>query len=84
MFRKRAKSSEAPPQCLSLDDNDYPKHLWSFVFTGRPFRKRGPAGYQLAHLGRCLCGQNRRAFLSAISIVNFRSSRGTGGTVDGK
>ena len=50
VFRKRAKSSEAPPQCLSLDDNDYPKHLWSFVFTGRPFRKRGPAGYQLAHL----------------------------------
>ena len=50
VFRKRAKSSEAPSQCLSLDDNDYPKHLWSFVFTGRPFRKRGPAGYQLAHL----------------------------------
>ena len=50
VFRKRAKSSEAPPQCLSLDDNDYPKHLWSFVFTGRPFRKRGPAGHQLAHL----------------------------------
>ena len=50
VFRKRAESSEAPPQCLSLDDNDYPKHLWSFVFTGRPFRKRGPDGYQLAHL----------------------------------
>ena len=50
MFRKRAESSEAPPQCLSLDDNDYPKHLWSFVFTGKPFRKRGPDGYQLAHL----------------------------------
>ena len=50
VFRKRVKSSEAPPQCLSLDDNDYPKHLWSFVFTGRPFRKRGPDGYRLAHL----------------------------------
>ena len=50
VFRKRAESSEAPPQCLSLDDNDYPKHLWSLVFTGKPFRKRGPAGYQLAHL----------------------------------
>ena len=50
VFRKRAESSEAPPQCLSLDDNDYPKHLWSFVFTGKPFRKRGPDGYQLAHL----------------------------------
>ena len=50
VFRKRAESGEAPPQCLSLDDNDYPKHLWSFVFTGKPFRKRGPEGYQLAHL----------------------------------
>ena len=50
VFRKRTESSEAPPQCLSLDDNDYPKHLWSFVFTGKPFRKRGPDGYQLAHL----------------------------------
>ena len=50
VFRKRAESSEPPPQCLSLDDNDYPKHLWSFVFTGKPFRKRGPDGYQLAHL----------------------------------
>ena len=50
VFRKRAKTSEAPPHCLSLDDNDYPKHLWSFVFTGKPFRKRGPDGYQLAHL----------------------------------
>ncbi len=50
VFRKRTESSEAPPQCLSLDDNDYPKHLWAFVFTGKQFRKRGPDGYQLAHL----------------------------------
>lgn len=50
VFRKRTETVEAPPQCLSLDDNDYPKHLWAFVFTGKPFRKRGPAGYQLAHL----------------------------------
>ncbi|MCY4560653.1 MAG: hypothetical protein OXF79_30675 [Chloroflexi bacterium] len=44
VFRKRAESGEAPPQCLSLDDNDYPKHLWSFIFIGKPFRKRGPEG----------------------------------------
>ena len=50
VFRKRTESGKAPPQCLSLDDNDYPKHLWAFVFTGKSFRKRGPAGYQLAHL----------------------------------
>ncbi len=50
VFRQRAASDEVSPQCLALDDNDYPKHLWSFVFTGKPFRKRGPDGYQLAHL----------------------------------
>lgn len=50
VFRQRATANEVPPQCLSLDDNDYPKHLWAFVFTGKPFRKRGPDGYQLAHL----------------------------------
>ena len=49
-FRKRAAADEAPRQCLALDDNDYPKHLWAFAFSGKPFRKRGPTGYQLAHL----------------------------------
>ena len=49
-FRKRSTRARYPAQCLALDDNDYPKHLWAFVFTGRPFRKRGPDGYQLAHL----------------------------------
>ncbi len=50
VFRQRAAADEVPPQCLTLDDNDYPKHLWAFAFTGKPFRKRGPDGYQLAHL----------------------------------
>ena len=50
VFRQRAAADEVPPQCLALDDNDYPKHLWAFAFTGKPFRKRGPDGYQLAHL----------------------------------
>lgn len=50
VFRKQTEAIEAPPQCLALDDNNYPKHLWSFVFTGKPFRNRGPVGYQLAHL----------------------------------
>ena len=39
-----------PPNCLCLDDNTYPKHLWAFVFMGKPFRNQGPKGYQLAHL----------------------------------
>ena len=49
--RKRTASTDfMPPHCIRLDDNDYPKHLWSFVFTGGPFRKKGPREYQLAHL----------------------------------
>ena len=44
-FRQRT-----PDDCLALDDNDCPKHLWCFALTGKPFRKRGPAGYHLAHL----------------------------------
>jgi hypothetical protein len=35
---------------LALDDNDYPKQLWSFVFRGLQFSKFGPEGYSLAHL----------------------------------
>ncbi len=49
-FRRRTTLSELPAQCLKLDDNDYPKQLWAFVFTGKRFSKRGPDGYQLAHL----------------------------------
>lgn len=50
-YRKRTASTNFTPQnCLRLDDNDYPKHLWAFVLTGGPFRKKGPDGYQLAHL----------------------------------
>ena len=35
---------------LVLDDNDYPKQIWSFVFRGAQFSKFGPSGYALAHL----------------------------------
>jgi hypothetical protein len=37
-------------KALALDDNDYPKQLWSFLFRGGQFSKFGPAGYALAHL----------------------------------
>lgn len=59
-FRKRATASAPPPHCLALDDNDYPKHVWAFVFTGKYFRKRGPTGYQLAHLADHKEHNNRR------------------------
>ncbi len=59
-FRKRAGDSpERPADCLCLDDNDYPKHIWAHVFTGKPFRKRGPQGYQLAHLADHKAHDNR-------------------------
>ena len=59
-FRRQAGDSPArPADCLCLDDNDYPKHLWAYVFTGRPFRKRGPQGYQLAHLADHKAHNNR-------------------------
>ena len=35
---------------IALDDNSYPKQIWSFIFTGDCFRNIGPKGYCLAHL----------------------------------
>jgi hypothetical protein len=35
---------------LALDDNDYPKQIWSFVLRGAQFAKFGPDGFALAHL----------------------------------
>jgi hypothetical protein len=35
---------------LRLDDNHYPKQIWSFTLRGRPFQNFGPEGYELAHL----------------------------------
>ena len=49
-FRRQSPQETPPPNCLVIDDNDYPKHLWAFVFTGKSFRKKGPDGYQLGHL----------------------------------
>ena len=50
-FKDPATAALPHPHCLRLDDNDYPKHLWAFVFTGRKSAKRGPKGYHLAHGG---------------------------------
>ena len=48
-FRKRSEISEIENAVL-LDDNDFPKQIWSFVFRGCQFNKCGPDGYGLAHL----------------------------------
>jgi hypothetical protein len=50
IYRGRMEATARPESAIKLDDNDYPKHIWSFVFLGTPFRKSGPSGYSLAHL----------------------------------
>lgn len=51
IVRKRASAGDTQVEkALKLDDNDYPKQLWSFVFRGAPFSKFGPDSYSLAHL----------------------------------
>lgn len=50
---------DQPEQALSLDDNDFPKHLWSIIFRGKPFQKFGPGGYALAHLADHKTYKNR-------------------------
>ncbi len=43
--RKQSQAPEAGyDQAVQLDDNNYPKHLWSFAFRGRPFQQFGPKG----------------------------------------
>lgn len=60
-FRGHRSTGATPPSgALRLDDNDFPKHLWSFVFRGRPFQKFGPQGYALAHLADHKDHGNRR------------------------
>jgi len=45
---------------LIIDDNSFPKHIWSFIFIGKPFQKSGPTGYALAHLADHQDYKNRR------------------------
>ena len=35
---------------VKLDDNDYPKQIWSHIFRKNKFQKYGPKNYALAHL----------------------------------
>lgn len=48
-FRGHSKA-ERPVDALRLDDNSFPKQIWSFVFLGRKFANQGPSKYSLAHL----------------------------------
>lgn len=48
-FKKLSKI-EKIEDAIVLDDNDYPKQIWSFIFRRSQFSKYGPDGYGLAHL----------------------------------
>lgn len=48
-YRSRSEMTDIE-DAVKLDDNDYPKQLWSFIFRGAQFGKFGPDGYSLAHL----------------------------------
>lgn len=51
MYRGHLKDETTKiDQALRLDDNDCPKHVWSFTLRGKEFQKHGPTGYSLAHL----------------------------------
>jgi len=50
-FGKQTKMNTSEiPNALKLDDNDFPKQIWSFIFRGKRFSKSGPDAYSLAHL----------------------------------
>jgi hypothetical protein len=50
-FRKHAQLSDHEiTDAARLDDNDFPKHIWSYIFRGNKFQKNGPKNYALAHL----------------------------------
>jgi hypothetical protein len=48
--RGRMEVTKVPENALKLDDNNYPKMVWSFIFRGKAFQNQGPFGYSLAHL----------------------------------
>jgi hypothetical protein len=57
--RGRTTSTAELPNALAIDDNSYPKEIWSFVFRGRRFANSGPTGYALAHLADHKVYKNR-------------------------
>jgi len=51
-FYRKHKQIEAEEihDAVRLDDNDFPKQIWSIIFRGKPFAKFGPSNFALAHL----------------------------------
>lgn len=48
-FRTRGKLATGE-NALCLDDNSYPKQVWSFALRNAPFPMNNPPGYSLAHI----------------------------------
>lgn len=51
--------SEAIKDAVRLDDNSFPKEVWSFIFRDKEFQNLGPDGYALAHLADHKTYKNR-------------------------
>lgn len=50
-FRKHTELTDNEiPHAVMLDDNDYPKQIWSYIFRENKFQKYGPKNFALAHL----------------------------------
>jgi hypothetical protein len=47
---KRDRKTARGENALVLDDNSFPKHLWSFALRNYEFSTPGPTNYSLAHL----------------------------------
>ncbi|MDR1684851.1 MAG: hypothetical protein LBR82_00140 [Desulfovibrio sp.] len=60
-YRKKiAQENFEISDALRLDDNSFPKHIWSFIFRAKVFQNFGPGGYSLAHLADHKDYKNRR------------------------
>ena len=50
-FRKHTELSRNEiHHAVALDDNDFPKQIWSYIFRENKFQKYGPNNFALAHL----------------------------------
>lgn len=60
-YRKQAvQDIPSSKDALRIDDNSFPKQIWSFIFRGKHFQNYGPSGYSLAHLADHKDYKNRR------------------------
>jgi hypothetical protein len=50
IHRRSIKRIDRLKHALKIDDNHYPKMVWSYLLKGKPFQNQGPSDYSLAHL----------------------------------